>query len=66
MELKEIFDVIKNANTGSAVYTTYDKDVADAERAHILDVLKAKWPQEAAMLDSTLPKTGVTVGSSKF
>lgn len=58
MELKEIFDVIKTANNSGAVYTTHDRGVADAEREHILSALKAKWPQEAAMLDTKVP--GVT------
>ena len=56
MELKEIFDMIKSANTSSAVYTTHDRGVADAEREHILGVLKAKWPQEAATLDTHVPR----------
>lgn len=66
MELKEIFDTIKNANTCSAVYTTHDRGVADAEREHILHVLKQKWPQEAATLDTHVPGLNHQFGASKL
>ena len=64
--LKEVFEVIRNANTNNTVYTTHDNDIAEAERAHILQVLKAKWPQEAAMLDTTVPKFTFRNGSSSL
>ena len=66
MELKEVFEVIKNANNSGAVYTTHDRDVAEAERSHILALLKAKWPQEAAMLDAKVPGFTYKNGSSKL
>lgn len=66
MELNEIFDVIKEANTSGAVYTTHDRGVADAEREHILRALKAKWPQEAAMLSTTVPRVTYRDFASKL
>lgn len=66
MELKEIFDVIKTANNSSASYTTHDKAVADAEREHIMRALKAKWPREAAMLDTTVPGVNFHGQTSKL
>ena len=66
MELKEVFEVIKNANNSGAVYTTHDHATAYAEREHILRLLKAKWPQEAAMLDTRVPVVTRRVDSSKI
>jgi hypothetical protein len=66
MDLKEVFEVIKNANTSSAVFTTHDKGVAEAEREHILNVLKAKWPQEAAMLSTAVPSYSFNSVPSKL
>jgi hypothetical protein len=66
MELKEVFEVIKNANNSGAIYTTHDRGIADAEREHILRVLKAKWPQEAATLDTKVPEFIFQDDSSKL
>lgn len=65
-KLKEVFDVIKNANCSSATYTTHDLGVALAEREHVLAALKAKWPQEAAMLDTSVSYDLFKSSSSKI
>lgn len=54
MELKEVFDVVRTANCSSVTYTTHDKDIVVATKQAILEAIKQKWPQEAAMLNADI------------
>lgn len=54
MELKEVFDVVKTANCSSVTYTTHDRDIMLATKQSILEAIKQKWPQEAAMLSTNI------------
>lgn len=56
MELNEIFDVVKTANCSSTTLTTHDRDIMLATKQSILEAIKQKWPQEAAMLSTEIDK----------
>jgi hypothetical protein len=56
MELNEIFDVVKTANCSSMTCTTHDRDIMLATKQSILEAIKQKWPQEAAMLSTEIDK----------
>jgi hypothetical protein len=52
--LKEVFDTIKQARCNRAVYTTHDQGIMLSVKEELLKELKQKWPQEAAMLSTTV------------